>query len=1404
VRNSLKLLLVLALSGSAAFGQSRSLSVSPTSLSFASQLIGSTSGQKTVTLTNKGKVAVSITSIVISGADSSDFGQTISCPISPKTLAAGHNCTIKVAFAPTATGTRTASLIVKDNAASSPQSVALSGSGTSAVTLSPSALNFGNQATGSASSAQQATLTNQGSTALTISQIEVQGADPADFQQSSTCAATLPAKSTCSINVTFVPTAGGTRAAVLEVIDNEGSQNLSLNGTGLAPSVKISTSTLQFGNQFVNSGSAPQSVTVTNGGNASLTITGISVTGENPSDFSESSNCPISPASLADNATCTVSVIFKPSAAGGRSAILSISDYVQGSPQVVSLFGNGANQIGIAVAPISVMLQTGVIQQFSATMSNTTNTSVTWSVNGIQAGNPSVGTIDVNGVYTAPSAVPNPSTVTITATSQADGVTASSASATIITRSLIVLHDFNVQPILQPPDGLIQARNGQLLGTTWAYGAYGSLYSMTATGQSFNLSYSFINQNTGWPPLNLTQGTNGDFYGTTWNGGENGAGAVWEYNGTSSATILHSFSSHFQPFAVAAYPWTPAMVQDNEGNLYGYGDGGIFQLASPGALNSFTLLCALGSGDGQLPSGLLVGSDGNLYGATADGGPNQDGEVFKCTQQGNLSVLYTFMGSDGTGPATLIQTTDGSLWGVTYKGGASGYGELFKIQSSDGFVNSIVFSDVYSFAASAATPDTLIVGSDGNFYGTTTLGGASDSGTIFELSSGGAFSLLHSFNGTSEGATPYGLIQGHGGTFYGVAMTTLTQWGEVFSFGLPPGGSGTPVLSLSSYSLVFGNQATGTTGVIQRLTIINIGTGNLTFTDIGLTGANKNDFALQDVTCPLSPSVLAGGSVCNMTLSFTPSASGPRNAAISISDNVAGSPQLVPLSGNGTDTSGGGSAPVANVLPASLSFGNQTVGATSGALTASVSNSGNDNLTITSISITGSNATDFADTSNCPIAPASLGVNASCSITIVFTPGAAGVRAAAVAVTDNTGSSPQFLTLTGTGQGGSLSPPPTVILEVTGATGLISSVYSGSVTLAWSSSASAGCVLSVLSPASVNGLPANVPCSTSTGFVVNLPYNESSISPQPFTLTLTASNVGGPPGTASVTVYSLPSVTFGGGTPYSSNNPVIAGSTLTCEIPLGCGVAYGISNNETAEADGLSLVLLAGVGFLGAVTGGQDGLSAVYPPISFPGYTQYLAVQPKAGIVSIQACTADVGAAASDFYYLVNDSAGNNWPSNGQAWVSQPSPCVGLPSGPFGSFVQQAWGAFQNSESVTQDAMTLFQSSQTDVNGTVSGDLVKLVLDLQPVSGGPISAGEQSFSIPTWYPVVSAASEYTVTSASGGFVVDLGLGGAGQVVMSRSVISVQGVAAPVAGAPGALPNITTVAAKGERKRQFPK
>ena len=310
------------------------VTLSPTSLSFGTVAIGTTSTTKTVTLKNTGTASLTITAIAITGTNAADFAQTHTCGSS---LAAGASCTFRVTFKPTASGTRSAALSVTDNAAGSPQPVPLTGIGTTAK-LSPTSLSFGTVAIGVTSAAKTVTLTNLATTSLTITRIAITGSNAADFAQTHTCGSSLAVGASCTFRVTFKPTASGTRSAALSVTDNAAGSPQPVPLTGIGTMAKLSPTGLTFGSVTVGTTSAAKTVTLTNVGTTTLTITGIAIAETNAGDFSQTHACG---SSLAAGASCSISVKFKPTAKGARSAALAVSDNAAGSPQKVALSGTG-------------------------------------------------------------------------------------------------------------------------------------------------------------------------------------------------------------------------------------------------------------------------------------------------------------------------------------------------------------------------------------------------------------------------------------------------------------------------------------------------------------------------------------------------------------------------------------------------------------------------------------------------------------------------------------------------------------------------------------------------------------------------------------------------------------------------------------------------------------------------------------------------------------------------------------------------------------------------------------------------------------------------------------------------------------------------------------------------------
>jgi phospholipase C len=307
-------------------GVASAVSLSPTSLSFSDQLLGTVSTAQSVTLTNTGTAALTIVSIVASG----DFAQTNSCG---SNLAPGVSCSIDVTFAPTALGARAGTITIADSAGDSPQSVSLSGNGVApAVSLSPTSLAFADQRLGGTSQPQTVTLTNIGTGGLTISSIVASG----DFAQTNACGSYVAAGANCSIAVTFAPTALGARAGTITITDSAGDspQTVGLSGNGVASAVLLSPTSLIFPDQTVGTTSAPQTVTLTNSGTAALNITSISSSG----DFAQTNDCG---SVVGVGMSCSITVTFTPTQVGAASGTITIVDDAADSPQAISLSGNG-------------------------------------------------------------------------------------------------------------------------------------------------------------------------------------------------------------------------------------------------------------------------------------------------------------------------------------------------------------------------------------------------------------------------------------------------------------------------------------------------------------------------------------------------------------------------------------------------------------------------------------------------------------------------------------------------------------------------------------------------------------------------------------------------------------------------------------------------------------------------------------------------------------------------------------------------------------------------------------------------------------------------------------------------------------------------------------------------------
>src|ERR1043166_7998300 len=352
----------------------------------------------------------------------------------------------------------------------------------------------------------------------------------------------------------------------------------------------------------------------------------------------------------------------------------------------------------------------------------------------------------------------------------------------------------------RPNAGLIQGSDGNFYGTTQFGGSatVGTVFRISPSGEYTNL-YSFGSTAIfdGWQPLAaLVQGSDGNFYGTTSMQGTNSCkcGNLFRISPGGGYTNLHYFSG------LANDGGSPngALIQGRDGNFYGtaygggtHGAGVVFRISPTG---EYTNLYSFGSvpADGAGPRGGLVqGRDGNFYGTTFAGGSNGFGTVFRLGPTGDYAVLHRFAGgfyygnNDGHAPyGPLVEGPDGNFYGTASLGGTNNCscGVVYRIAPNGNYTTIHSFHDY----PDGSTPEAgLVLGSDGNFYGTTFSGGTNNIyayGTIFRISPSGQYATLYSFDHLTRGSYPQSsLVQGSDGNFYGTTYESGTgQRGTVF------------------------------------------------------------------------------------------------------------------------------------------------------------------------------------------------------------------------------------------------------------------------------------------------------------------------------------------------------------------------------------------------------------------------------------------------------------------------------------------------------------------------------------------------------------------------------------------------------------------------------------------------
>jgi uncharacterized repeat protein (TIGR03803 family) len=446
----------------------------------------------------------------------------------------------------------------------------------------------------------------------------------------------------------------------------------------------------------------------------------------------------------------------------------------------------------------------------------------------------------------------------------------------------------------QSDAGVVEDSSGNLFGTTSSGGLYGAgtVFEVAHNSGAVTTLASFNNSNGADPVGGVVEDSSGNLFGATYQGGQFGYGTVFEvaYN-SGTVTTLASFNYYNGDSPQGT------LVEDSSGNLFGTTGGGgtaggygtVFEVAH--GSGAVTTLASFNGSNGSNPRcGVVEDSSGNLFGTTQTGGPGGYGTVFEVAHgSGAVTTLASFNNSNGEGPqGTLVEDSSGNLFGTTYQGGPGGHGTVFEVAYNSGIVTTLA-----SFNGSNGAYPTagVVEDSSGDLFGTTQSGGPGGSGTVFEVAhNSGAVTTLASFN-NSTGAYPEGgLIEDSSGNFFGTTTRGGTSGaGTVFELMIP-----TPVVtSLSSTSApesstitvnganftpssvvqFNGASAPSTTFVSSTQLLATVPEeGSYTLTVSDPVNGTSNGVAFTSTDAPLTagpltpPSVAAGQAFSNLTV----------------------------------------------------------------------------------------------------------------------------------------------------------------------------------------------------------------------------------------------------------------------------------------------------------------------------------------------------------------------------------------------------------------------------------------------------------------------------------------------------------------------------------------------------------
>jgi uncharacterized repeat protein (TIGR03803 family) len=447
--------------------------------------------------------------------------------------------------------------------------------------------------------------------------------------------------------------------------------------------------------------------------------------------------------------------------------------------------------------------------------------------------------------------------------------------------------------------------------------------------------------------------------------------AIFTITAQAQFSVLYNYGTNFDD------PITPSGVvaQGRDGKLYGaaafggaFSCGAVFKITTNGTYSKIHDVETNTNEGCYLEGGLTLGTDGNFYGTTAEGGVGSGGTIFKMTPSGSVTVLYSFTnGSDGGFPfAPPVQARDGNFYGTTSEHGANGYGTVYKLTSGG------TFSTLHQFDLTdgAAPLGPLVQGTDGSLYGTASSGGADGllgSGVVFKITTAGNLTVLHSFSDNPDGAEPdAGLIQGTDGNYYGTTRSGGTSGAGVV-FKITPAGTltvlhsmestadgGNPVAGLvqaSDGNFYGANVIGGSLGYGTLFKITASGTFSVLYNFDGTTGSEPSSTLFQHTNGILYSDAFCGGRITSGSPDCDPvNTSG---VFYSLNEKLKGFVSLLPYSGkvgskigifgqgftNASTVSFNGTASTATFVSGTYLTATVPTGATTGFVTVTTSTS---------------------------------------------------------------------------------------------------------------------------------------------------------------------------------------------------------------------------------------------------------------------------------------------------------------------------------------------------------------------------------------------------------------------------------------------------------------------------------